>query len=139
MKKLILLLCAIPLVVFAAPSPKTKLVLDGHVTTRVSGTPVVVTGYKFYVSKVKDGSYNTPAAGTVLERASEISILLKDVIPPPASGVYYVYAASYLAPSAAEPGGEESMISEAATVYAVGDGTFFTIAPLAVPGRLELR
>ena len=139
MKKLIALLLLIPLLVFAAPMPKTKVVLDGHVTTRVSGAPVVVTGYKFYISKVNDGSYITPAVATVPESTSEISVQLKTLIPPPASGIYYVYGTAYIAPNAAEPAGEESGISNSVPVYAVGDGTFFIQAPLAAPSRLELR
>lgn len=137
--KLFLLLLVIPLAVFAAPVPKTEVALLGHVTTRISGSPVVVTGYKFYISKVSDGSYITPAAATVPESASEIKTTLVSLIPPPAKGTYYIYATSYLGPSVSAPAGEESAISNPVAVYANGDGTFFTAAPLGVPGPLELR
>jgi hypothetical protein len=129
--KLFLLLLLIPLVVFAAPATKTKVVLVGHVTQRLNGDAVTVTGYKFYTSKTL-GTYPTTPAATVVESASEITATLSTLIPPPASGTHYVVATSYIT-------GEESATSNAVSVYAVGDGTFFPLAPLGVPGPLELQ
>lgn len=133
MKKLFLLLLLIPLVVFAAPATKTKLALLGHVTTRIDGTPATVTGYNFYVSKT-NGTYPLAPTATVPESANEIAATLIILIPPPASGTYYVVATAYIA-------GEfpESSRTSVASVYAVGDGTFFPLAPLAAPGALQLQ
>lgn len=131
MKKLFLLLLLVPLVVFAAPATKTKLALLGHVTTRIDGSPLTVTGYKFYVSKTL-GTYPAIASDTVPESATTITSSMITLIPPPASGTHYIVATAYIT-------GDESAKSDAITVYAVGDGTFFPLAPLGVPGPLELQ
>ena len=129
--KLFLLLLIIPITVFAAATPKTEVVLIGHVTQRVSGTAVVVDGYRFYASKTL-GTYPSTAATTVPENVSEILSPLKDIIPPPASGNYYIVVTAYIS-------SEESSYSNFVPVYAVGDGTFFIAAPLDAPGALQLR
>lgn len=129
--RLFLLLLLIPITVFAAAVPKTQVALLGHVTERVSGDPVVVTGYKFYVSKTI-GTYPATPSATVVEGVAEITVLLSNVIPAPASGNYYIVATSYTAT-------EESIYSNPVPVYAMGDGTYFIAAPLGAPGALQLR
>ena len=127
--KLLLLLLFIPLVVFAAAEPKTKVQIE-HVTTRVSGAAVVVDGYRFYVSTVPGFTPVTPAA-TVTERAGDIFTTLLSLVPPPAKGTYYVKVTAY---KGTDEGGPSSEVS----FYAVGDGTFFILAPLGAPGALRL-
>lgn len=131
MKKLILFLCLIPLVVFAAPVAKTKVSLVGHVTSRINGDAVVVDGYKFYVTTISGTFASTPNI-TVPESTETIEASLTTLIPPPAKGTYYVMATSYKA-------SEESYRSNEVVVYAAGDGTFFPQAPLGVPGVLQLQ
>lgn len=127
--KLLLLLLFIPLVVFAAPELKTKLQIE-HVTQRVSGEAVVVDGYRFYVSKVPAFAPVTPTA-TVTERAGDIFTTLLSLAPPPAKGTFYVKVTAY---KGTDEGGPSSEVS----FYAVGDGTFFILAPLGAPGALRL-
>ena len=127
--KLLLLMLCIPLVVFAATEPKTKIQID-HVTTRVSGVTVVVDGYRFYVSTVPGFNPATPAA-TVTERAGDIFTTLASLAPPPAKGTYYVKVTAY---KGTDEGGPSSEVS----FYAVGDGTFFILAPLGAPGALRI-
>ena len=127
--KLLLLLLCIPLVVFAAVEPKTKVQVD-HVTTRINGEAVVVDGYRFFVSKVSGFNPTTPV-NIVPEQAGDIISPLLSLIPPPAKGTYYVKATAY---KGTEEGGPTNEVS----FYAVGDGTFFVSAPLGVPGALRL-
>ena len=127
--KLLLLLLCIPLVVFAAADQKTKVQIE-HVTQRVSGEAVVVDGYRFYVSTVSGFKPVTPV-NTVSEKAGDIISPLIYLIPPPAKGAYYVKATAY-------KGTEESGPSNEVAFYAVGDGTFFSLAPLGAPGALRL-
>ena len=128
--KLLLLLLCIPLMVFAAPEPKTKVQLIGHVTQRINGDPIVVDGYRFYVSTVPGFKPMTPVT-TVLEQAGDIISPLSSLAPPPAKGTYYIKATSY-------KGTEESGPSSEVAFYAVGDGTFFVSAPMGAPGALRL-
>lgn len=95
--KLLLLLLLIPLAVFGAAIPKTEVTLQ-HVTQRVSGEPVVVDGYRFYVSKIAGSKPGTAPIASVLESAGEIVAKLTVLAPPPASGNYYVIATSYKGP-----------------------------------------
>ena len=128
--KLLLLILLIPLVVFAAAEPKTKVQMDGHTTQRLSGEAVVVDGYRFYVSKVSGFTPVTPTV-TVLEQAGDIFSTLSSLAPPPAKGTYYVKITAY-------KGTDEGGPSNEVAFYAVGDGTFFVLAPLGVPGALRL-
>ena len=130
--KLFLLLLLIPLVVFGAAVPKTELALLGHVIMRVDGSAVVVDGYRFYASKISGSKPGLLPTTTVPESANEIVAKLTALAPPPASGNYYVIATAY-------KGTEESGTTNEASFYAVGDGTYFTAAPLGVPGALQLR
>ena len=130
LSKLLLLILCIPLVVFAAPEPKTKIQMDGHTTQRQDGTAVVVDGYRFYVSTVPGFKPVTPAA-TVTERAGDIFTTLSSLVSPPAKGTYYVRVTAY---KGTDEGGPSSEVA----FYAVGDGTFFISAPLGAPGALRL-
>lgn len=127
--KLLLLMLCIPLVVFAAAEPKTKVQID-HVTQRVNGDAVVVDGYRFYVSKVSGFAPVTPV-NTVPEQAGDIISPLLALAPPPAKGTYYVKVTAY-------KGTDEGGPSNEVAFYAVGDGTFFVSAPLGAPGALRL-
>lgn len=134
--KLFLLLLVIPLAVFAAAVPKTEVTLLGHVTQRVDGTAVVVDGYRFYVSKIAGSKPGPIATTTVPESANDIAAKLTALAPPPANGNHYVVATSY---KVSVQGTEESGSSNEVAFYAVGDGTYFIAAPLAVPASLQLR
>lgn len=129
MRKLLLLLLFIPLVVFAAPELKTKVQAD-RVTKRLNGELIVVDGYRFYVSTVPGFKPVTPA-NTVPEQAGDIISPLLALAPPPAKGTFYVKVTAY-------KGTDEGYPSNEVAFYAVGDGTFFVVAPLGAPGALRL-
>lgn len=129
--KLLFLLLFIPLVVFGAAVPKTEVTLQ-HVTQRVSGDPVVVDGYRFYVSKIAGSKPGITPAATIPEISGELVAKLTALAPPPANGNHYVIATAY-------KGTEEGGSSNEVMFYAVGDGTYFIAAPLGVPGALQLR